>query len=270
MQREPCTRSPRRKWLVRYYHEFSLIDSLFIDDSNSLTYMETIMPILLCSDCGQERKLTDGSYYEAKRKGVDRCRSCALKAKKPRGSKYDSLISKGDVFGKRTVISDQVSTDGAWVECKCECGSVSRVRAATLLAGKATACKQCCRGKDSTNWKGVGSLPATVVTKIKLRAKGRNIDFDLSKEYLWDLYLRQKKKCALSGLEIDFGLDDPRNLSDYTGTASLDRIDSSVGYVEGNVQWTHVHVNLMKLDHDEIYFKRLCRMVTEYDQSRNT
>jgi hypothetical protein len=29
-------------------------------------------------------------------------------------------------------------------------------------------------------------------------------------------------------------------------SASLDRIDSSKGYVKGNVQWTHKTVNIMK------------------------
>lgn len=46
-------------------------------------------------------------------------------------------------------------------------------------------------------------------------------------------------------------------------TASLDRIDSSKGYVEGNVQWVHKDVNYIKQDLEESYFKKLCKLITE-------
>lgn len=224
------------------------------------------MPSLECVVCGNVRILTDKSYYEAKRLNKTECRSCALKNKAPRGSKYDSLISKGDVFGKRTVISDRVSSDGSWVECRCECGTVSKVRASKLLAGKSRSCKLCCHGIDGVNWRGVGEMPSTVYTKIKLRAQNRNKKFELSKEYLWNLYVNQNKKCALTGMDIDFGIDDSRNLSTYQGSASLDRIDSTVGYVENNVQWVHKHINVMKNEYEESYFKELCKLVVEYGQ----
>lgn len=222
-----------------------------------------IMPILLCKKCGAERDLTEKSYYESKRLKKELCRSCALKNRAPRGSKYDNLISKDDIFGKMAVLSEKVSIDGAWVLCECECGNQSKVRVRRLLDGLNRACKTCSIGIYSTNWRGVGELPSTVFTKIKLRAKNRNIKFDLTKKYLWKLYFNQNKQCALSGLDIDFGVEDGRNLSKYQGTASLDRIDSMGEYVEGNVQWVHKHINFMKLDHDEEYFKHLCKLVVE-------
>lgn len=221
------------------------------------------MPVLECEGCGGERNLTDASYYEAKRLGKKYCRSCALKRKAPRGSKYDKLISRGDVFGNRTVVSERVSADGSWVLCKCKCGDVSKVRVHKLLQGKSRSCKNCCYGVDGSNWKGVGGLPSTVFTKIKLRAKRRSKEFRLDKKYLWNLYSEQNGRCALSGLEIDFGLDGNKNLSQSQGTASLDRIDSSMGYIEGNVQWVHKHVNSMKNSHTTEYFIKLCKLIVE-------
>lgn len=41
------------------------------------------------------------------------------------------------------------------------------------------------------------------------------------------------------------------------GTASLDRIDSTKGYVEENVQWVHKDVNFMKSNLTEQRFKEL-------------
>jgi hypothetical protein len=45
-------------------------------------------------------------------------------------------------------------------------------------------------------------------------------------------------------------------------TASLDRIDSSIGYVEGNVQWIYKPLNTMKGTLSNQEFIQLCKEVT--------
>jgi hypothetical protein len=50
-------------------------------------------------------------------------------------------------------------------------------------------------------------------------------------------------------------------------TASADRIDSSRGYVEGNVQWVHKWINLMKLDHSQHDFISYCAAVAIHNSS---
>ena len=82
--------------------------------------------------------------------------------------------------------------------------------------------------------------------------------FDITIEYAWDLYLNQNKECALSGLPIKFSFT--RNKNDET--ASLDRIDSKLGYVEGNVQWVHKHVNMMKNVYSQKYFISICKLIS--------
>lgn len=44
-------------------------------------------------------------------------------------------------------------------------------------------------------------------------------------------------------------------------SASLDRIDSSQGYIEGNVWWVHKIVNVIKLDFSFNELVQLCQMV---------
>ena len=44
-------------------------------------------------------------------------------------------------------------------------------------------------------------------------------------------------------------------------TASLDRIDSSKGYVIGNVQWVHKDINIMKNKFDNQYFIDMCKKI---------
>lgn len=50
-------------------------------------------------------------------------------------------------------------------------------------------------------------------------------------------------------------------------TASLDRIDSAKGYVEGNVQWVHKRINLMKGTLSEKDFIAFCQMVVTYGRA---
>ncbi len=73
-------------------------------------------------------------------------------------------------------------------------------------------------------------------------AANRSLPFELTMEYAWDLYEQQKCLCALSGIPIGFGATSKNSNT----SASLDRIDNAKGYVEGNVQWVHKSINLMR------------------------
>lgn len=44
-------------------------------------------------------------------------------------------------------------------------------------------------------------------------------------------------------------------------SASLDRIDSNQGYIEGNVRWVLKDINMIKGAYDNEYFVRLCNLV---------
>ena len=88
------------------------------------------------------------------------------------------------------------------------------------------------------------------------RVKESQLDFNLSLEYLWSLYIKQNKKCALTGWDLYFSPQDGRDT-----TASLDRIDSSKGYIEGNVQFVFKQVNKCKLNCSEELFYNMCKAV---------
>jgi len=96
----------------------------------------------------------------------------------------------------------------------------------------------------------VGDLTKTQHSRIKRTAEVRAIEFDVDIKYLWNLFIAQNKTCALTG---DY-LEDIKN-------ASLDRIDSSVGYVEGNVQWTTKQANLSKHLMTKEEFLDFCKKV---------
>jgi hypothetical protein len=119
-------------------------------------------------------------------------------------------------------------------------------------------------GHKNPAWKGCGEFPGHYFCHIRNRAKQFGRDFDLTPEYLWDLFLKQDRRCALSGLPMEF-----KTQKAGRSTASLDRIFSSGGYVMGNVQWLHKHINLMKNVFRQEQFFDYCCMVVDFANEKH-
>lgn len=81
-----------------------------------------------------------------------------------------------------------------------------------------------------------------ILKRTKSSAKSRGLLFDLDIQYLLYLHEKQSGKCALSGM-----LMEPSTYYNLK-TISLDRIDSSRGYLKDNVQLLCWIVNQMKND----------------------
>lgn len=119
-------------------------------------------------------------------------------------------------------------------------------------------CKQC--GAQSCN-KGKGKYEEIPVTWFAIKERSgrdRGYHWDLTIEFLWNLYITQDRKCALSGLPIGW------SKKGLTATASIDRIDSSEGYIKENVQLVHKDVNFMKQQFDQEYFIELCNHISNH------
>lgn len=108
----------------------------------------------------------------------------------------------------------------------------------------------------------IGDISKRYWHSLQYQAKKRKIEFNISPEYIWNLYLRQNKKCVISGVELQFNgcCDDPT-----TQTASLDRINNNTGYLEGNVQWVHKIVNKIKMDLEYDELLKWCRRIAKYN-----
>lgn len=157
---------------------------------------------------------------------------------------------------------------GYWLS-EHECGRIYEFRTSQIK--NQSFCKGCIKeyhkenkGFNHKSWKGCGELSSDLYTTIKLNARDRNLDFDLEINYLWDLFLNQNKKCSLSGLDIQ--LNEKCEDKKFK-TATLDRIDSSIGYIKGNVQWLHRDVNKMKNNFPENYLIKLCELIS--NKNRN-
>lgn len=108
------------------------------------------------------------------------------------------------------------------------------------------------------NYQGYKNISATYFKSCKANAKSKNREFTITKKDIWELWLKQKGKCALTGLELKI----ERNYKKMKNmTASLDRIDSDRGYTMDNVQWIHKDVNRMKSNFSQKYFITMCRLI---------
>ena len=185
----------------------------------------------------------------------------------------------GQTFGRLKVINflkSDKNYKAIW-NCKCFCGNFSQVRASDLLNHKVNSCG--CLRKESSSiniqkaqkqssklrYKGIEDLSGRYLSSIKYNAFKRKLEYNIDITYIWDLFLYQNRKCALTGLPINF-----HRFSSLLQTASLDRIDSSKGYIPGNVQWVHKDINYMKQSFTINKFFEYCRLVINYiDKNKN-
>lgn len=149
---------------------------------------------------------------------------------------------------------------GVYWQCLCDCGNKKIVSSKDLVRSNV---KSCGCAKLGVNFKGYGEIPHSIYSHIIISAKKRNIEFNITIEYIWNLFLKQDRKCAYTGEVLKFS----KNKNDSSKTASLDRIDSSKGYIEGNVIWCHKKINILKMNIPLDEFYMLCTAVNNYKEN---
>jgi hypothetical protein len=145
-------------------------------------------------------------------------------------------------------------------KCKCECGKIVEKTRNYFSYVTHASCgcwstAKCCQ-----------DVPLSYIKSIQKGALERGYEYNVSDEYLAGLYIKQNKRCALTGFRIPFFCD-CRNKNKET-LASLDRINSDKGYVEGNVQWVHKNYNMLKNNWDNVEFIDMCKKVAEYNTAQ--
>jgi hypothetical protein len=149
--------------------------------------------------------------------------------------------------------------------CKCDCGGESIISSTSLQANLRCSCgcmsSKHLKGLCSKNFKGHGLIHGSIFSNIKTKAARRGLECTITVKYISELFEKQKRKCALSGLDLYISEVSKETTRSWGSTASLDRIDSSKGYVEGNVQWVHKDINQMKWSFPEVYLIEICKRI---------
>ena len=112
----------------------------------------------------------------------------------------------------------------------------------------------------------VGQVCGTLMTYLRRKAKERGLLFQVTKQDLWNLFLRQEGKCALSGVPITLTtvVNAQNNLDKTQMSASLDRIDNSKGYTVDNIQWIHKILNAMRRQYSVEEYVHWCTLVANH------
>ena len=166
-------------------------------------------------------------------------------------NKHDNL--KGKIFGRLKVIERSKNRNGKWI-CECSCGSNKEVESYFLINNETTSCG--CYRKEKS-WTGYEEISGSYFNALQNNAKYRKIEFNITIEYIWSVFLKQNRKCVFTNRDLKFD----RSVNSRTQTASLDRTDNSKGYVEGNVQWVHKTINHMKMTLSSNDFINICKEV---------
>lgn len=164
---------------------------------------------------------------------------------------------------------DQVSCD--------YCGTIFEKPVSEILRnrslGRKNFCSRKCVGKNNINnfgdkasdydisqHAGNNRDEFTGFREFIRRIKNRTKEVDVDIAYLKIVWEFQGGVCPYSGIQLV--LPSYKN-NDYITTASLDRIDSSSGYVRGNVQFTSTAINYMKgqLSHEQTI--KLCQLISQ-------
>lgn len=147
---------------------------------------------------------------------------------------------------------------------RCDCGKEKILNASAAKANLTTSCG--CIKTNNLRKNGYELLSHTFFRKLQRSALSRNYEFDLDMKFMWDLYIQQNKKCAISGVDITIY---PDSNKERLQTASPDRIDSKLGYTKDNFQWVHKRINRLKntLNEDELLF--WCREIAKNNVNKS-
>jgi len=155
------------------------------------------------------------------------------------------------------------------INVMCEqCGSIfereNREQNRSLKLNRRTFCSRKCSGKANIN-----NIPIDKISNYDIsqhssnrkdeytpfksylrRIKSRTKEIDIDLEYIKYIWEKQEGICPYSKIKLILCSD---GINDPIYTASIDRIDSTKGYIKGNIQFVSTAINYMKhsMTHDE-------------------
>jgi hypothetical protein len=155
---------------------------------------------------------------------------------KPRQETLDKYV--GRRFERMAITSFSHYSNGmAYYSFACDCGKTGRIRSSRIGVTKSCGCfirdfrRTGHEDISGTYWSGVVS-----------GAKEQDCELSITKEFVWDLYLKQNQRCYFSGVEVEFS-----SVCREEQTASVVRMDKRLGYTETNIVIVHKTVGRMYL-----------------------
>jgi len=216
-----------------------------------------------CS-CGNEATMSE--HYINKSTFSKSCRSCSQIRRREGTNQRE--YSVGDMLMNLKVLHIYHSPLVYVVQCT-NCGHEYRTGHTILNKKKNGKGLNCCHNCFNVNMKSTKkfhmltkNISLTFYNKTQHQANLRGIEFNVSPEYLESIFTGY---CYLSGIKLEIGTYSRANNKLNMGNASIDRINSDIGYIEGNVSWVYKPINTMKnvLTCEE--FINICNRIVEHN-----
>ena len=178
-----------------------------------------------------------------------------IKPKKDRsGQRFGSwlLLNVSGVKRLSNKINDKHTV--IWIySCLCDCGKTFEVGWPDISSGRSTKCADCNIAEvlfnsqkgvsnfknKNPNYRGTKDIPHVFFSRAKANAEIRNLEFKITIEDMQNQWDKQNGFCYYTGHPLKFYLSkniDKRECLSFK--ASLDRIDSRIGYTIENIVWT--------------------------------
>lgn len=169
--------------------------------------------------------------------------------------------------------TDRHSKIAEW-KCRCDCGKEWNLLASGLLEKRrpTKSCRGCCykghttRAVERAKNKSSDHVGYWYLLRVRNNAKDRGLVYAISMQDAEDQWIKQKGRCSLTDLELTPTSNYTADTAAPNGNiSSLDRVDSckTIGYIPGNIEWVHKHVNVWKLDHSREYYVELSTLVAD-------
>ena len=214
-----------------------------------------------CHKCGKDQPIDQYYRHSVRDDSAVRyrpyCKSCRTVGGRKHWSRpvYDAIISSGEQTCKFCNIKkplDQFYPNGCFAD------GVKKYR---------VRCKSCVLEKLKANQPSLykatseqrSKSPSVFIAAILNHAatRKRSLGFDIDRGYLLEIYETQGGLCAVSGVKMTHIAGSGRTLTNI----SIDRVDSSKGYLRGNVQFVCDIVNRMKSDMTQAELVSWCRNI---------
>jgi hypothetical protein len=151
------------------------------------------------------------------------------------------------------------------VRCDCICGNQITILASSLVRYHTRSCGCLQVEMSRRRFNDYFDISASWIRHTKDKAIKRGYVFEITIQDVWEVWEKQHRLCALTGQPLIWPkCTHYKSKHGREGTASIDRIDNTKGYIKGNIQIVHKYINIMKQRYSQNDFIDMCRKVAEY------
>lgn len=248
-------RSPRK---VHKGDKFGFLEATGNSESNG--HMRKYEFICNVEGCG---KVYRAAYSDIKRFNRTCCGCQNRKFGYPKNHERRLKELTNQQIGMLQISDEFVKDEGGfvrWVWCICDCGTKKKMLIGELFRYKRLNTHVSCGcWKRKSIEKNSKYMSGSVIAKKKRLALRRGWSFEIDADYIDYLWEEQDGKCYYSGKPLPIV-----KTAKESNAPSLDRLDSSKGYIPGNVVLCDWRVNVAKQTLSIEEFIQMCKDIVIY------